>query len=114
MRAWRICLALAILLGSDLATLRTIGWSKGTEVKVAVWFFGSIAGIVALTLAQDDGSARKEVDPAREADIRHEARKRCLDEIWAIALGEDIDKVVGVDVARAYHLTMLGMKKKGD
>jgi hypothetical protein len=106
MRAWRICLALAILLGSDLATLRTIGWSKGTEVKVA--------GIVALTLAQDDGSARKEVDPAREADIRHEARKRCLDEIWAIALGEDIDKVVGVDVARAYHLTMLGMKKKGD
>ena len=46
------------------------------------------------------------IDEEREAEIRREARDRCLDEIEALSKGEDIEFGVGVDVNRAYYLAI--------
>lgn len=47
-----------------------------------------------------------------KAQIRREARKRCLDEIEALAKGESIESGIGADVERVYYLALCSQKAK--
>ncbi len=46
------------------------------------------------------------IDEEREAEIRSEARKRCLDEIEALSKNESIEFGIGCDVNRVYCFAM--------
>ena len=45
-----------------------------------------------------------------KAQIRREARKRCLDEIEALFKGKSIESGIGADVERVYYLICCKLK----
>jgi hypothetical protein len=52
------------------------------------------------------------INREREAEIRREARKRCLDEIEALSKNESIESGVGSDVEKVYYLAILSKNEK--
>jgi hypothetical protein len=50
--------------------------------------------------------------PELKAEIRREARKRCLEELEAYSKGEDIESGIGVDVERAYLMMIQRHEQK--
>lgn len=99
----RIVFGLPLLVASYFGLFASTLYIKVPIVLVFCLFLALLCGLVALSLAQDDGAARKEVDPEQVAEIRTEARKRCLEEVVALIRGKDIEYGIGVDVPLAYY-----------
>lgn len=114
MKAWRIYFALLLIGSSNFGVFAAGVYGEIPAIQIFLFLFSLLVGIFSLSLAQDDGRARKKVEPAQVAEITRKARERCLNEIVAIICDIHIDKGIGVDVARAYALALQTASKKDE
>jgi hypothetical protein len=74
--------------------------------------YRGLVRVVANPLTMVVADEISESSEARDARIRRESRRRCLDEIEAISKGSDIESGVGSDVMRVYAIALARVQSR--